>query len=270
MDQPRRARDAPAADPRDRPRRHDQTYKLLFSHPTAARSLIRDALARDWSGELDLETLERFPTEHVDAGLRRSMGDMAWRVGFKGRKRSAVFLVEFQSSSDKNMALRIQQYASATAMFLQTNPEHLDADGFMPLLVAYELYTGPGRSTAKRSVAELCKLPKVPTAARGRIGRFPSHDYVGVDLQWMQGEGLLAHDTVVEWVGALEREPMASLPRVHASLEEHWGDSEHREFRGALAKWTGERMRAIGATREAREQIEEQIVNPRERLELPR
>ena len=269
---PRRDAPAPSAPPAscDEPRRHDQTYKLLFSQPLAARSLIGDILARDWSDELDLETLERFSTEHVDAGLRRSLSDMAWRVWFKGGKRSAVFLVEFQSSVDAGMAIRMLQYTTATAKFLQSDPGLLDAGGVMPLLAVYEVYTGPGRSKAKRSVRELCKLPDVPAAARGKIGSFPSMAYPGVDLQWMQGEGLLAEGTVAEWLGALEREPMASLSRVHASMAARLGGREDQALRDALAKWMDERMRVLGATREAREQIEERIVNLRGRPEMAR
>ena len=281
MDQPRDARyevpasaasatsaEAVVAASRDEPRRHDQTYKLLFSHPVAARSLVRDVLARDWSDELDMKTLERFPTEHVDARLRRSLGDMAYRVWFKGGARSAVFLVEFQSSADENMALRMMEYATVALAFLHADPKRLDADRLLPLLVAHEVYTGPGRSTAKRNVRELFELPKVPPAAKGKIGSLPSHDYAGVDLRWMQGEGLVARDTVAEWVGALEREPLESLPRVHASMAVQMEGSAHLEFRHALAKWTDERMRALGVTRREREQIEERIVNPKERPEM--
>ena len=57
---------------------------------------------------------------------------------------------------------------------------------------AYEVYTGLGRSTAKRSGRELFKLPAVPPPTRGPIDGFPSCDYMGVDLQWTQGAGLLA------------------------------------------------------------------------------
>ena len=276
MDQPRDARndasaasdssDAPVAGSRG-PRRHDQTYKLLFAQPEAARSLTSDVLARRWSDELDMETLERFPTEHMDAELRRSLSDMAWRVWFKGGERSAVFLVEFQSSVDEDMALRMRQYVTDALNFLRADPRLLDADEFLPLIGAYEVYTGPGRSTAKRSVQELFKLPEVPPGARGQIVSFPSCDYVGVDLQRMHGAGLLARDTVVEWVGALEREPLASLPRVHASLLAHL-DGSAWGFRDALAKWTGERLRAVGMPSEVRDQIEERIVNPRERPEM--
>ena len=277
MDQPGNARDVPApsdsaealgAEPRNPPRRHDQTYKLLFAQPEAAQSLIRDVLARCWSDELDMETLERFPTEHVDAALRRSLSDMAWRVWFKGGARSVVFLVEFQSSSDENMAWRMWQYVAEALKYLKANPKVLDRDEFLPLVGPYEVYTGPGRSTAERSVRELFKLPAVPPKLRGEIAGFPSCDYVGVDVQRMHGAGLLARDTVAGWVGALEREPLASLPRVHASLAAHLGGSAHVGFRDALAKWTGERLRAVGMPSEVRDQIEERIVNPRERPEM--
>ena len=241
MDQPRNAHndasaasdssDAPVADSRG-PRRHDQTYKLLFAQPEAARSLVRDVLARDWSDELDLETLTRLPTEHVDAGLRRSM------------------------------------YATEALKFLMADSRRLDAGEVLPLLVVHEVYTGPGRSTAKRSVRELFELPAVPPGARGKIGSLPSHDYAGVDLQWMHGAGLLARDTVVEWVGALEREPLESLLRVQASLAAELGGSAHVGFRDALAKWTGERLRALGVPREVQEQIEERIISPKERPEM--
>ena len=183
MDQPRDARhevpasaaavlsaasaEAVVAASRDEPRRHDQTYKLLFSHPVAARSLVRDVLARDWSDELDMETLERFPTEHVDARLRRSLGDMAYRVWFKGGARSAVFLVEFQSSADENMALRMMEYATVALAFLNADPKRLDADRLLPLLVAHEVYTGPGRSTAKRNVRGAVRAAEGATSGKG-------------------------------------------------------------------------------------------------------
>ena len=138
----------------------------------------------------------------------------------------------------------------------------------MPLLAAYELYTGPGRSTAKRSVAELCKLPEVPPAVRGKIASFPSYTYPGVDLQRLHGEGLLAEGTVAEWLGAVERDLIAHMPRVHPSMAARLGAPEHQALREALAAWTDERLRVLGATPEKREHIREAILNPRERPEM--
>ena len=191
-----------------------------------------------------------------------------WRVRFKGRERSVVFLVEFQSSSDAGMAMRMLQYATAAAKFLHENSGLLDAGGVMPLLAAYELYTGPGRSTAKRSMAELCKLPEVPPAVQGKIASFPSYTYPGVDLQRLHGEGLLAEGTVVEWLGAVERDLIAHLPRLQPGMAARLGDPEHQALREALAAWTDERLRVLGATPEKREHIREAILNPRERPEM--
>ena len=179
-----------------------------------------------------------------------------------------MFLVEFQSSSDRNIALRMWRYVREALKFVMANPRLLDRDGFLPLVGPYEVYTGPRRSIAKRSVRELFKLPEVPPEVRGQIAGFPSCGYLGVDLQRMQGAGLLAEDTVAEWVDALEREPLASLPRVHASLAARLGGEAHWGFRDALAKWTGERLRAVGVPSEVQDQIEERIVNPRERPEM--
>ena len=59
---------APEAAPEPAPkrhRRHDQSYKKLFGQPRAAAALIRDFAAKGWAHELDMTTLQPFPTETV-------------------------------------------------------------------------------------------------------------------------------------------------------------------------------------------------------------
>ena len=47
----------PAPEPAPkRYRRHDQSYKKLFSQPMAAAALIRDFAAKGWAHELDMTT----------------------------------------------------------------------------------------------------------------------------------------------------------------------------------------------------------------------
>ena len=50
----------------------------------------------------------------------------------------------------------------------------------------------------------------------------------------------------------------ARLPRVHASLAARLGAPEHQALHNALAAWTDERLRVMGATLEKREHIREE------------
>ena len=74
----------PAPEPTPRHyRKHDESYKKLFNVPLAAEALIRDFAAKDWDHELDMTTLQPFPTETVGPDLKRQTGDCAWHVRFK-------------------------------------------------------------------------------------------------------------------------------------------------------------------------------------------
>ena len=102
--------------------RHDRAYKALFSHPLAVRDLLREFVAeqleggREWVERLDFSTLEPLPTERIDPTLRARTNDLVWRVRFRdpadGPEWLHVLLIlEFQSSVDWFMALRVQGYA---------------------------------------------------------------------------------------------------------------------------------------------------------------
>ena len=77
---------------------NDPAYKRLFSRPGMVRDLLRGFAARDWSGELDFDTLSPLPPDHVSPNLRRRQGDLVWRVRFRGdRWLYLVLLLEFRS-----------------------------------------------------------------------------------------------------------------------------------------------------------------------------
>ncbi len=47
------------------------------------RDLLRGFAARDWSGELDLDSLTPLPASYVSHDLRQRHGDLVWRLRFK-------------------------------------------------------------------------------------------------------------------------------------------------------------------------------------------
>ena len=89
---------------------HDAACKLLFSHPRMVEDLLRGFAAPGWSDSLDFATLEKLPTEFVSEDLRRRSGDGVWRVRFRDEWLYVLVLLEFQSTVDRHMALRILVY----------------------------------------------------------------------------------------------------------------------------------------------------------------
>ena len=163
--------DRPAREPESR--RHDQTYKLLFSHAPAAADLIRDFAAKGWSRALDLATLEPFPTESVSPDLRRRLGDCAWRASFKDGRASVVFLVEFQSSVDREMLFRTMGYSQAAHLAYHRYLSLLYPGGAMPHTKSVVVYSGVPPWGAVATLAELARrrTPSLPEAALWAGGR---------------------------------------------------------------------------------------------------
>ena len=272
--QPDHAADAPdpqddAPEERER-RRHDQTYKGLFAHGAAIESLIRDFLAIEWHEHLDLDTATLVPTETISKGLKRRLADFALRVWFKDSEASVVFLVEFQASHDPDMALRTLDYAIGMVEALRDNPTMLDPGDAVPLLLSCVLHTGPKRWPAETSLAALTRTSALPPAVVRAVAGFgTAHRCVVLDLQSASAQGLLRADSLLGWLGALEREPLgAAFPRVHASLARQWAGEAQASFREAFAKWTDERMRAAGVPAARRVVIVQGITQPEEAVKM--
>ena len=89
---------------------HDHSYKLLFSHPEMVADLLRGFVLEDWVKDLDFATLERVSGGYVADDLREREDDIVWRVRFGGGWLYVYLLIEFQSSVDHFMAVRVLAY----------------------------------------------------------------------------------------------------------------------------------------------------------------
>jgi len=94
-------------------RRHDPGYKSLFSHPRMVEELIRGFLSGDWIERLNFSTLEKIVNTFVSDDLRERHSDVIWRLRLRGEEGGWVYLyllLEFQSTSDPFMAVRLLTY----------------------------------------------------------------------------------------------------------------------------------------------------------------
>ncbi len=260
---------APAPQPAPRRhRRHDQSYKKLFSQPRAAAALIRDFAAKDWAHELDMTTLQPFPTETVGPDLKRRADDCAWHVRCKNG-RSVVFLFEFQSSVDRDMALRMLRYTERVLSVLRSNKTLLDPDGALPLVLAFVLYNGPHPWNAATTISEWAEWHELsPAMAQAIDGLDVRHGYQVLDLLRAFPQDLLPGDSLLHWLAALERDPWPNFPHVHRAMAARWAGEDCLAARQAFAKWTAERMEAPDVPDEVLDEIKERIEQPTEAEEM--
>jgi hypothetical protein len=122
--------------------------------------LLREFVAGPWLDGLDLDGMERLNTKlHADTGERRE-GDLIWRIPRQdGGDAYVMLLLEFQSSPDPWMALRMLVYAGLLWQQL-VRENRLMPDGRLPPILPIVLYNGDPRWRAAVDLRDLVGLPE--------------------------------------------------------------------------------------------------------------
>lgn len=90
---------------------HDPVLKSVFADRDMIEILIRDRVP-EWAGAIDFSTLREEPTELVSKKtLQRRHPDMIWSANTADGRR-VVFMMEFQRTVERFMALRTTTYAA--------------------------------------------------------------------------------------------------------------------------------------------------------------
>ncbi len=153
----------------------DVSYKLLFSVPEVVRDLILGFIPDEWLHGLDYTTLEPYPGSYVTDDLRHRADDVVWRVKAEGEWIYLYILIEFQSTIDPYMAIRIMTYVGLLYQDLIRKKDIL-ANRQLPPVLPIVLYNGDAKWTAATDVATL--IPKVP----GLVAKFlPKLEYLLID-----------------------------------------------------------------------------------------
>ena len=130
---------------------HDSGFKLLFEHAEMVRDLLRGFVPADIVGEFDFDSLEQLSPDYVGDDLRQSRGDRVWRVRFRVEGKPEwlylLLLLEFQSTVDPYMAIRVLSYTAQTWLKLIRGGDLL-ADGRLPPVLPMVIYNGSSRWSA--------------------------------------------------------------------------------------------------------------------------
>ncbi|MBI4872551.1 MAG: Rpn family recombination-promoting nuclease/putative transposase [Candidatus Riflebacteria bacterium] len=211
---------------------HDHPYKLLFSHPEMVRDLLVTFVREDWVRELDFSTLERGSGSFVTDDFRERETDVVWSVRWGSRRLYVYLLIEFQSASDRFMAVRLMTYLGLLYQDLIRTGTVGDS-GMLPAVLPLVLYNGKPLWAAPVDLGAL--IEEVP----GGLERYrPSLHYLLIDeLRWAESE-LTAARNLVAALFRLERSRDPGEVRgVVRELAGWLRAPEQAGLRGDFSKW---------------------------------
>ena len=132
---------------------YDAFLKSVFSDRRLVEILIRDH-AREWAGELDFSTLREESTQLISKKtLEQRHPDLIWSADTLDGGR-VLFLLEFQRTVERLMALRTTTYAALALERIATS-EEFRVGRQLPEFVYLVLYHGDRRWTAPARVVDL-------------------------------------------------------------------------------------------------------------------
>ena len=194
--------------------RHDASYKNFFTHPRTVADTLR-AIAGDIARHLDFSTLERMPASFVTSTLGQRHTDMLWRIGTtRGGWVYILILLEFQSTVDRRMALRMMDYTAT--IWKRLGRKDLGPRGEYPFVLPVVIYNGERRWTAPTDIGDL--LSPVPEEL---LGYRPRLRYLLIEIR-AQDPASLPPGNVLAMIARFEQAPTAE------ALE---------ELAGSLANW---------------------------------
>ena len=186
----------------DSPRReNDASYRNLFNHSQMIEWLLRRYVAQPWIEQLDFQTLEPVKAHFVGSENQHRESDLIWRAKLRDSQEwfYVYVLVEFQSTPDRFMAVRVLAYLCLLYEDL-VRQKSLTPSGRLPPVLPIVLYNGAYRWTMPVQIREL-----IEPVSGGLDTYIPCFEYIVVDEGHLPKADLEPLDNPVTAVFQLEQ-----------------------------------------------------------------
>ena len=211
---------------------HDNSYKLLYSHPEMVRDLLVGFVHEPWVAELKFDTLELVRGEYVADDLQDRHDDIVWRIICKGDWLYIYILLEFQSGVDPYMALRIMTYLGLLYQDM-IKQNKLTPTGKLPPVLPIVLYNGKPRWHAALNISDLIESP--PGYLRDYT---PQLTYLLLDEGAVDESGPLALRNLSAALFSLEKsKDIANMMKIVTALLDWLVSPRQDSLRRAFSVW---------------------------------
>jgi predicted transposase YdaD len=210
---------------------HDHAYKILFAHPRMVRDLLEGFVNGEWLSWLNFDTLERVSDNHVSDDLRSRADDIVWRI--RCCDRDVYLLIEFQSTNDPFMAVRVLTYEGLLYQDL-IRTQKVECGDPLPAILPIVLYNGPRRWSAPEELAS-----SFPSDLPGGLGKYvPQCRYLLIDESCQSEAALLLEGNAVAALFRLEncRQP-EQIPAIVGDLMARLERAGQHSLRRAFRLW---------------------------------
>lgn len=138
-----------------------QVTNFFLSHPEMVRDLLEGFVKEEWVAQLDFSSLEKVSGSYVADDLRDREDDIIWRVRWGFEWLFLYILLEFQSTVDWMMPVRMDTYVMLLYQDLVKSGIVKRGDRLPPVLPIV-LYNGRSPWIAPRDVSDL--IAPIPVA----------------------------------------------------------------------------------------------------------
>ncbi len=137
---------------------HDTGYKELFSYPELVQQLIEGFAPAEIADIMDLTTLKLSNGNYITPLFEEKLEDLVWSVNinWQGKQQEAYLylLLEFQSSVDHSMPIRLMHYVACFYDHLLKNKTTTPGKGLPPVFPIV-LYNGVQRWSAATDIYDM-------------------------------------------------------------------------------------------------------------------
>jgi len=137
---------------------HDKWYTRIFSDPRIVEDLLKSFVHEDFIHDVDFKTLKKLSTKFIKLSDEYRHSDVIYEVKTKGQTAYIYLFLEFQSTVDRFMPLRLGRYLFE---FYEDIRERT-GDKYLHPAFPIMIYSGDERWTAPTSFRELLHPSEIP------------------------------------------------------------------------------------------------------------
>ena len=139
-------------------RHHDKWYTRLFSDPRIVEELLRSFVHEKFVRDLDFSSIKKLNTKFIPISEKSRRADAVFEIKSKGQSAYIYLFLEFQSTVDRFMALRMARYVFEFYQEMQILTKSKLLNPPFPILI----YNGDAKWTAPKRFSERLHTSAIP------------------------------------------------------------------------------------------------------------